>query len=115
MAKMTYAGELTINPHYGGRAVQCIIIISDPSLPQCLGDSWRTGSVGDTVDFGEVACVGHVTRAVGTSASAHCPPEKLPASEDAPGGSGRGWVSESSSIKQMAANGLFPILQGSNS
>lgn len=71
--------------------------------------------MGDTADFGEAACVGHVTGAVWRSARAHGPPEKLPASEDAPGGSGWGWLSDSSSIKQMAANGLFPILQGSNS
>lgn len=44
--------------------------------------------MGDTADFGEAACVGCVTGAVWRNASAHGPPEKLPASEDAPEGRG---------------------------
>lgn len=70
----------------------------------------------DTVDFGEVACVGHVTGVVwgGVPGLAVLKKSVMPQSEPLKG-QGRCWVSESSSIKQMAANGLFPILQCSNS
>lgn len=70
----------------------------------------------DTVDFGEMACVGHVTVAVRGEVPVLTVLEKSFMAQSMPvKGQGRCWVSESSSIKQMAANGLFPILQCSNS
>lgn len=64
-----------------------------------------------TVDFGEVACVGHVTGVVWgegpglTVLKKSFMPQSMPLK-----GQGRCWVSESSSIKQMAANWPFPNL-----
>lgn len=62
----------------------------------------------DIVDLGETARVRHVWGHLGRRASARCPQENLHTPECASEGSGQCQVSELSSIKQMAANGLSP-------
>lgn len=70
----------------------------------------------DTVDFGEVACVGHVAGVVWGDEPGLTVLEESVRPQSAPlKGEGRRWASGPSSIKQMAANGLSPILQRSNS
>lgn len=117
MAKMIYGSELKISLHYGGRAIQCIIVnLGSPSRHCVQATCGGQGFVADTVDFGQVACVGHVTGPVRggvpelTVLKKSFMPPRMPLQSQ-----GRYWVSESGSIKQMAANGLFPLLQGSNS
>lgn len=89
---MIYVGELKINLHYGRKVIPPCIIISF-CLPPCTVQALHRGQgfVVDTPDSGEVACMGHGAWGwcgLGRRARAHCPQEKLPASEYAPEGSG---------------------------
>lgn len=111
---MIYAGELKINLHDGRGTLQCAIInvcSRSPTVLRLLVEGrspwlalspweWPVRGVGLVLP-GEVPGLSVLRRSL-------LPPR-------VPAGSGACWVSESSSIKQMAANGLFPILQCSNS
>lgn len=117
MAKTIYGSELKINLHYRGRAIQCITVNFCSLSCHCVqATCGGQGFVADTVDFGKVACVRLVTGPVRggvpvlTVLGKSFMPPRMPLK-----GQGRYWVSESGSIKQMAANGLFPLLRGGNS